>query len=84
MREDKQQKTLSFKFTHFQISMFSHKNIFQEQRWHTRLVQRLCARGPKFDPLISHPCFNFFLFCVASNTHKMEHWWRGEGVGWGK
>ena len=29
------------------------------------LVRGLGARGPEFDSRMSHPCFNFFPFCVA-------------------
>ena len=37
----------------------------EEQGWHSWLVRGLGARGPEFDPRISHPCFNFFPFSVA-------------------
>ena len=43
-------------------------------------MRGLGARGPEFDSQISHPCFDFFPFCVAevaSNTRKTEH--NGEG-----
>lgn len=51
------------------LKEISHAGNFakkEEQRWHSRLVGGLCERGPKFDPRISHPCFGFFSFCVAS------------------
>ena len=35
------------------------------QEWHSWLVRGLGARGPEFDPRISHPCFDFFPFSVA-------------------
>ena len=38
---------------------------FKEQGWHSGLVRGLGARGPEFDSRISHPCFDFFPFCVA-------------------
>ena len=31
--------------------------------------------------VISNPCFAFFLFYVALNTRKTQHWWRG-GIKW--
>ena len=36
----------------------------------------LGARGPEPESQISHPCFDFFPFCVALvalNTRKTEH-----------
>ena len=39
--------------------------LFEERGWHSRLVRGLGARGPEFDSRISHPCFDFFPFCVA-------------------
>ena len=35
------------------------------QRWHSRLVRGLSARGPDFDSRISSPCFDFFHFSAA-------------------
>ena len=40
-------------------------SIMKERGWHSRLVRGLRARGPEFDSRISHPCFDFFPFCVA-------------------
>ena len=47
--------------------------VLTERGWHSRLVRGLRARGPEFDSRISHPCFDFFPFCVAEvalNTRK--------------
>ena len=41
------------------------KEQVKEQGWHSRLVRGLGATVPEFDPRISHPCFDFFLFSVA-------------------
>ena len=42
-------------------------------------MRGLRAGGLKFDPRISHPCFDFFPFCVASvalNARETEQRWR--------
>ena len=39
--------------------------VNEERGWHSRLVRGLRARGPEFESRISHPCFDFFPFCVA-------------------
>ena len=41
---------------------------WKEQRWHSRFVHGLYAGGPEFDPWISHPCYDFFPFCVAQGA----------------
>ena len=35
------------------------------QKWHSRLVRGLGARGREFDSRVSHPCFDFVPFRVA-------------------
>ena len=45
-------------------------------------MRGLGARGPKLDPRISHPCFDFFPIRVAYvvlNSLKTEHWLKEGG-----
>ena len=44
---------------------YDYGTVMDGTGWHSRLMHSLGARGPEFDSQISHPCFDFFPFCVA-------------------
>ena len=55
----------AFIFQKVRITYLRFLAALKEEGWHSRLVRGLGTRGPEFNPLLLHPCFDFFHFSVA-------------------